>query len=126
MRQVGFDRHQLAGHDQWERGFSRPVEFEPAGESYRAIFRYESTLVRTEPHPTQDVALLALVQTLQAQGYRQLRTQASFHKGIYLGSQEVWVEYPDPPQAEREPSGWRARLLSWFSPRATNRYGSGP
>ncbi|MGQ0695053.1 MAG: hypothetical protein ACT4OL_05685 [Nitrospiraceae bacterium] len=120
MWKDGSDRHQLAGLDHRERGFSRPVEFEPAGESYQAIFRYESTLVRTEPHPSQDIALHALVQTLQAQGYRQLRTQGSFRKGIYLGSQEMWVEYPDPPQPEPERPGFMARILSWFCPRSVN------
>jgi hypothetical protein len=120
MGKDGFDKHQLAGLDHRKRGFSRPVEFEPAGESNRAIFRYESTLVRTEPHLTQEVALLTLVQTLQTQGYRQLRTQVSFRKGVYLGSREMWVEYPDPPQAEPEPSGLLARLSSWFRPRAAN------
>lgn len=120
MGQDGLDRHQLAGLDHRERGFSRPVEFERAGESYRAILRYESIRVCTEPHPMQDVALLTLIQTLHAQGYRQLRTQVSFRNGVYLGSQELWIEYPDPPQPEPEPSGFMAKVLSWFRPRTTN------
>ncbi len=120
MGQDALNKHQLAGLDHWERGFSRPVEFEPAGESYRAIFRYESTLVCTEPHPTQDVALLTLVETLHARGYRQLRTQVSYRNGIYLGSQELWIEYPDPPQPEPERPGFMAKLLHWFRPRTTN------
>lgn len=120
MGQDSFDRHQLAGLDHRERGFSRPVEFERAGESYRAILRYESTRVCTEPHPTQDVALLTLIQTLHAQGYRQLRTQVSFRNGMYLGSQEMWVEYQDPPQPEPEPPGFMARFLNWLRPRAAN------
>jgi len=114
MGQDSLDRHQLAGLDHRERGFSRPVEFERAGESYRAVLRYESIRVCTESHPTQDVAVRTLIQTLHAQGYRQLRTQVSFRNGIYLGSQEIWVEYPDPPQAESEGPGFMARLLSWF------------
>ncbi len=120
MRKDGFDRHQLAGLDHRERGFSRPVEFEPAGESYRAIFRYESTLVRTEPQPSQDVALYALVQTLHAQGYRQLRTQGSFRNGIYLGSQEMWIEYPDPAQPKSESPGLFAKFLKWFRPHTSS------
>ncbi len=32
------DKHQLAGLDNRERGFSRPVEFERVEEGYRAIF----------------------------------------------------------------------------------------
>ena len=120
MAQPGFDKHQLAGLDERERGFSRPVEFEKAGEGYRALLRYESVRVATETHPTQDAALQILIQTLQTQGYRQLRTQMSFRNSVYLGSQELWVEYPDPPQLETEPSGFMARLLSWFRPRTTN------
>lgn len=120
MGQDDLDRHQLAGLDHRERGFSRPVACERAGESYRAILRYESTRVCTEPHPTQDVALLTLIQLLHAQGYRQLRTQVSFRNGIYLGSQELWVEYPDPPQTKIESPGIMAKLLGWFRPRTTN------
>lgn len=118
MEQERFDKHQLAGLDDRERGFSRPVELERAENHYRAILRYEAVRVSTEPAPTQDQALLTLIEMLQAQGYRQLRTQMSFHNGVYLGSQELWVEYPDPPQPAPEPSGFVARLVSWFRPRA--------
>ena len=109
-----FDKHQLAGQDERQRGFSRPVEFERDGEQYRAILRYETLRVSTEPQVTQDAALLTLVQTLQAQGYRQLRTQVSFQQGVYLGSQAMWVEYPDPPDSERKPPGWFDRLSGWL------------
>ncbi|MBX3307618.1 MAG: hypothetical protein KF751_16365 [Nitrospira sp.] len=119
MAQAGFDKHQLAGLDDRERGFSRPVEFEQAGEGYRAVLRYEAVRVATEVHPSQDDALTVLIQTLQAQGYRQLKTQRSFRNGVYLGSQELWVEYPDPPQAEPEPLGFFERLRQWFASRAT-------
>jgi hypothetical protein len=61
-----------------------------------AIARYETIRISTEPQPAQDAALLALIQALHQQGYRQLRTQVSFRNGIYLGSQEMWVEYSDP------------------------------
>ncbi len=120
MGQEPFDRHQLAGLDDRERGFSRPVEFERAGDHYRAILRYETVRLSTDLQPTQDVALLTLIQLLHDHGYRQLRTQVSFRNGVYLGSQEMWVEYPDPPQPEPEPSSFIARLVSWFRPRATN------
>jgi hypothetical protein len=115
MEPERYDKHQLAGLDNRERGFSRPVEFERAGDHYRAILRYETVRVSTEPEPTQDRALLALIQTLHAQGYRQLRTQVSFRNGVYLGSQEMWVDYPDPSPPEPEPSVI-ARFLSWFRP----------
>lgn len=112
----GCDKHQLAGLDDRERGFNRPVELERAGDSYRAVLRYETVHVATEPHQTQDSALLTLIQILQSRGYRQLKTQKSFRNGVYLGSQELWVEYPDPPEAEPERPGLLARVLSWLRP----------
>jgi hypothetical protein len=108
------DKHQLAGFDPRERGFNRTVEFEAVAGGYRAVLRYEMVRITTEPCGTQDGALLALVALLHQQGYRQLRSQKSFHKGQYLGSRELWVEYPDPPPvAERR--GVLARLLGRFS-----------
>ena len=114
------DKHQLAGLDNKERGFSRPVEFERVGEGYRAILRYETVRVTTERHPSQDDALAILIQTLHIQGYRQLKTQLSFRNGVYLGSQELWVEYPDPPQTEPEPSGFFDKIKNWFRPRSVD------
>ncbi|MGC4098701.1 MAG: hypothetical protein QM706_16430 [Nitrospira sp.] len=114
MGQVGLDKYQLAGLDDRDRGFSRPVEFESVGEGYRAILRYETVRVMTEAHPTQDDALVVLIQTLHDQGYHQLKTQRSFRDGVYLGSQELWVEYPDPPQAEPEQPGVWGKVLSWL------------
>jgi hypothetical protein len=113
MAESDLDKYQLAGFDARERGFSRPVEFERAGESYRALLRYETVRVVTELFQTQDAALLAMIQILQSRGYRQLKTQKSFSNGLYLGSQELWVEYPDPPEAEPERAGFLARMLSW-------------
>ncbi|MFN3680667.1 MAG: hypothetical protein ACK4VP_01315 [Nitrospira sp.] len=107
------DKHQLAGFDPRERGFTRTVEFELVDGGYRAVLRYETVRIVTEPCGTQDSALLALVALLHQQGYRQLRSQKIFHKMQYLGSQERWVEYPDPPPvAERR--GVLARLLGRF------------
>ena len=120
MNGGALDKHQLAGLDNKERGFSRPVEFERVGEGYRAILRYETVRVTTERHPSQDYALAILIQTLHAQGYRQLKTQRSFRDGIYLGSQELWVEYPDPPEPEPEPSGFFDKMKNWFKPRSMN------
>ena len=114
------DKHQLAGLDNRERGFSRPVGFERAGEGYRAILRYEAVRVTTEIQPSQDDALIVLIRTLHAQGYRQLKTQRSFRNGVYLGSQEVWVEYPDPTEVEPEQSGFWRKVLSWFRSKPRN------
>lgn len=117
------DRYQLAGLDYRERGFSRPVEFERTGDGVSAVLRYETARVNTEPHPAQDAALLALIQDLHRQGYRQLRTQVSFRNGTYLGSQELWVEYPDPAPPPK-PAGLMARIAGWFGPHRTDNAGS--
>lgn len=105
------DKHQLAGFDPRERGFNRTVEFEAVASGYRAVLRYETVRITTEPCETQEAALLALVTLLHQQGYRQLRSQRSFHQGMYLGSRELWIEYPDPP-AVPERRGVLARLFS--------------
>lgn len=114
------DKYLLAGLDDRERGFSRPVGFEQTSHLYRAILQYESTRVVTEPQATQDGALLALIQTLHAQGYRQLKTQMSFRQGTYLGSQELWIEYPDPLQPAHRSSGILTKLLGWYCARRTS------
>lgn len=119
MDQSGLDKHQLAGLDNKERGFSRPIEFERPGEGYRAVLRYETVRVTTEVYSTQDEALTILIHTLHAQGYRQLKTQRSFCDGVYLGSRELWVEYPDPPQAQPERSGFLDTIKNWFRPMIT-------
>ncbi len=116
MGERGLDKHQLAGLDYRERGFSRPVEFEQAEECFCAILRYETVRISTEPQPAQDAALLALIHVLHAQGYRQLRTQVSFRNGLYLGSQEMWVEYPDPAPPVK-PEGLLSKIAGWFRPR---------
>ena len=120
MQQGRLDKYQVAGLDDRERGFSRSIEFEQVEREFRAVLRYEATHVTTDTHPTQDLALLSLIETLQSQGYHQLKTQMSFRNGAYLGSQELWVEYQDPPETERQASGFMAKLLNWFFPRAAN------
>jgi hypothetical protein len=114
------DRYQLAGLDDRQRGFSRSVEFEQDDTQhapYRAILRYESIRLVTEPSFSQDAALRLLVQSLHDRGYRQLKTQMSFRKGAYLGSQEAWVEYPDPAPRIAAPF---EKILGWFRRRAAN------
>jgi hypothetical protein len=111
--QPGLETHQLAGLDDRERGFSRSVELEQTGEGYRAVLRYEAARLATDRYPTQEAALLTLIQTLHARGYRQLKTQRSFRNGVYLGARESWVEYPDAVQAEMPSAGFIAQLLNW-------------
>jgi hypothetical protein len=116
MAQTALDKCQLAGLDPHERGFSRPVEFEPTGTGYRAVLRYEALRITADPCPAQDEALRHLIHLLHGEGYRQLRTQMSFRGGLYLGSQEPWVEHPD-PQPEPQADGLFARLAGWLRPR---------
>jgi hypothetical protein len=108
------DKHQLAGLDSRERGFSRPVELTRCDDGFRAILRYEAVLLSSDPHDTQDAALLNLVEMLYTAGFRQLKTQMSFRSGIYLGSQELWVEYPDPQQQAFNQPGLLAKFKNWL------------
>jgi hypothetical protein len=108
------EKHQLAGFDARERGFSRPVVFEQAGGGYQAILRYEATHVVTVAHDTPGAALAELILMLQRQGYSQLRTQLSVRENIYLGSQEPWIEYPDPVRHSERWNGLIGRLFGWL------------
>jgi|GEM_PF-331297 len=108
------EKHQLAGVDGRERGFSRPVVFEQADGGYQAILRYETTRVATTPHDTPGAALKELIRTLQGQGYSQLRSQLSVREGTYLGSREPWIEYPDPPRQSETSDGLISKFFTWF------------
>ena len=89
------EKHLLAGLDERERGFSRLIEIEPAAGEYRASFQYERTMIVSH-QATKEAALGELIQMLHARGYRQLRSRLSFRAEGYLGSRELWVDYPDP------------------------------
>ena len=108
------EKHQLAGFDARERGFNRPVVFEEADGGYQAILRYETTHVVTTTQHSPGAALEELIRTLQGQGYSQLRSQLSFRNGVYLGSQELWIEYPDPVRQQEIPDGMIGRLFGWL------------
>ncbi|WP_455377340.1 hypothetical protein [Petrachloros mirabilis] len=121
MPDEALDKHQLAGLDDRERGFSRPVDLECGQDGYRAILRYETLHVVGAPHAAQDAALLNLVEALHARGFRQLKSQRSFRNGVYLGSNEIWVEYQDPWQQGPEQPGFIARLFDRIFPNTTHR-----
>jgi hypothetical protein len=114
MTPARHDAYQLAGLDSRERGFSRPVEIMQEGDRCRASLRYEATRVVTEPAENHQAALHLLIAILHGQGYRQLKTQISFRSGTYVGSRELWVEYPDPPPAPQGPTGLVAAIREWF------------
>jgi len=108
------EKHQLAGLDERERGFSRPVELEQTDLGYRAHLQYEALHLSTDWYPDRDAVLPALTDMLQSRGYRQMKTQMTFRGESYLGSQELWVEYPDPPEQAASSGGWLASLICWF------------
>lgn len=117
------EKHQLAGFDARERGFSRPVVYEQADGGYQAILRYETTRVVTTAQATPGAALEELIRTLQGQGYSQLRSQLSVRQGAYLGSQEPWIEYPDPVRDTEQEGGWLKRLFHSFLRRSEDTHG---
>ena len=117
------EKHQLAGIDTRERGFSRPVVFERADGGYQAILRYETTRVVTMVQDTPGAALAELIRTLQGQGYSQLRSQLSVRESTYLGSQEPWIEYPDPARVMEQEGGWLKRLFRCFLRRSEDTHG---
>lgn len=117
------EKHQLAGFDLRRRGFSRPVVYEEADGGYRAILRYETARVVTPAQATPEAALGELIRTLQEEGFTQLRSQLSVRDGIYLGSQEPWIEYPDPVRDTEEEGGWLTRLFRSFQRRSEDTHG---
>lgn len=78
--------------------------------------RYEKALVVTDTVETQAAALGLLVRLLHARGYTQLRSRLNFRGDSYLGTQELWIEYADPPPPE--PAGGLSRWLRWVMPGA--------
>ena len=117
------EKHQLAGFDARERGFSRPVVFQQTGGGYQAVLRYETTHVVTTIHDTSKAALEELIRMLQRQGYSQLRSQLNFRDGTYLGSQEPWIEYPDPERSPEQEDGWLKRMVRCFQRQSEDRHG---
>jgi hypothetical protein len=117
------EKHQLAGLDTRERGFSRPVVFEKSDGKYQAILRYETTRVVTTAHDTPGAALEEIIRMLQGQGYSQLRSQLSVREGAYLGSQEPWIEYPDPACGTEQEGGWLKRLFRSFLRQSEDTHG---
>lgn len=109
-----YERHELAGFDDRERGFSRIADLAPDARGYAAKLRYERTLVVGEPAETPGGAVVHLVHALHARGYRQIRSRLSFKGEEYLGSQEPWVEYPDPPPPPRGLGALLGKIMRRF------------
>ncbi len=79
------------------RGFNRQVNVTVIHGTFQAIFRYETFLLETAPHATEQTALASLVTALQERGYTQLRSRLQFRGTAYLGNQETWAEHQDAP-----------------------------
>jgi len=119
------EKHQVAGLDEKERGFNRQIDVERINEGYRAVLRYEQTLVETAACETCMQTVDELVRMLRERGYTQLRSRLNFKGAAYLGTQEPWIEYPDPnaPAESLEGTtheqlarrtGWIGRVLQLF------------
>lgn len=104
------NKYQLAGVDDRERGFSRQADVRCVSGLYCAVLTYEALRLEVEGYATETAALSSLVRQLQERGYTQLQTRLHFQGDRYLGSQEFWVEYPDP---EPEKSFWSA-IVIWI------------
>ncbi len=102
--------YQLSGVDDHERGFTRQVEISSHQGLFHAVLRYEKLQVSGKPCVEEDAALRELIQKLQGQGYTQLRTQLIFRGPHYLGSQEMWSDYPD----QESPTASKYKLLHWI------------
>jgi hypothetical protein len=106
--------YQVAGLDDRERGFNRQVHVIPCEGGFQARLRYELLQIEVDPVPLEEQALQHLMQALHNRGYRQLRTQRIFIGDQYLGSRELWVEYPDPESFPANEKTWFSRLRQIF------------
>ena len=106
--------YQLAGVDDRERGFNRQVKVSASNGVSQAVIRYEALRIEGAPCETDETALGNLIQMLQQRGYTQLRTQLIFQGDRYLGSQELWKEYPDPDIRRESSKGLKAWVHRFF------------
>ncbi len=114
------EKHLLAGLDERERGFSRAVDIERREGVFRAVFRYETLVLESAGAASAAAALAELMRLLHGRDYRQLRTRLTFLGGAYLGSQELWIEYPDPARPP-EAVGGLSGLVHWIWQALTRR-----
>jgi hypothetical protein len=105
MQTAIVEKHQVAGSDDRDRGFNRLTDIDLAEGGYRASLQYENTIIATDRRGTQVEALAELIRLLHDRGYSQLRSRVAFRGSTYLGSQEIWIEYPDPERPADKPGG---------------------
>ena len=109
--------YQLSGLDDRERGFTRQVEISYHVDTYRAVLRYERYRADGSSHLDEAKALESLIETLQAQGYTQLRSQLIFRGQSYLGSQERWVDYGDNEVTQKPQKSLWESVKQWLKTR---------
>lgn len=102
--------YQIAGLDDRERGFNRQASVTESPEGFQVHLRYESVKITIGPVQTEEQALQGLVLELHGLGYSQMRYQRLFDGEQYLGSQEMWIDVPDPEKPPASESTWRR----WF------------
>ena len=113
--------YQLSGLDDRERGFTRQVEISYRDKWYQAVLRYERFRADGSSPTDETGALRNLIHTLQAQGYTQLRSQLIFRGQLYLGSQELWVDYGDEEIAKKQRDGIWGLFFKWVKKRLNHR-----
>ena len=111
---VQINTYQLSGLDDRERGFTRQVEVSCHDNTYQAVLRYERFRADGSSRLNEAKALENLIQTLQAQGYTQLRSQLIFRGKSYLGSQELWIDYSDAEVAKKPWTGFWESFQQWL------------
>ncbi len=111
MQRTIVEKYHVAGTDERERGFNRLADIDVAEGGYRASLQYENTLVGTDRRKTQAEALAELIRLLHDKGYSQLRSRLAFRSDRYLGSQELWIDHPDPERPGSQ-TGGRGGLLA--------------
>jgi len=109
--------YQLAGVDEQERGFNRQGTIYCRNDRYQAVLRYETLYLEERCQDTEAMALQALIHTLHERRYTYMRTQLIFRGGHYLGSQEPWVDYPDPESVLPLFCGLKRWMKGWFPSR---------
>ena len=107
--------YQLSGLDERDRGFTRQVECSCLENGYHVVLRYERIKVEEHSATNETSALQSLIKTLQTQGYTQLRSQLIFRGEAYLGSQELWVDYPDTESFEDQKLSVIKRFRQWLN-----------
>jgi hypothetical protein len=92
--------HQLEGFDPQGRSFNRNVEVYRSEKGFSAQLRYEGLSAASGTFVTVREAIADLVQKLQEQGFRTIRTRINFKGKRYLAERQAWINFPDLQEAK--------------------------